>query len=48
MSNYDGPIQIDDDSDYNNDIYSHTEGTEETTTNQYVTLKKDYNTGNSN
>ncbi|CDW78164.1 UNKNOWN [Stylonychia lemnae] len=40
---YDGPIQIDDDSEYNNeDGYSNNDGTDEQLTNQYITRKQDY------
>lgn len=49
-SNYDGPIQIDDDSDYNNEeIYSNQDGMcEDISTNQYITHQNDYKTQSSN
>eukprot|EP00347_Sterkiella_histriomuscorum_P005812 403355177 len=47
-SNYDGPIQIDDDSYYNNDQYSQADAMEDTSANQYITHKKDYNTSSTN
>lgn len=42
QSNYDGPIQIDDDSDYNNELYSNNDGMDEISANQYITRKQDY------